>query len=118
MALAAQFRAVPQCRRRVIDLSGDGPSNEGVAPRAVQPDLRAAGVQVNALAIEAGEPDLTAYFFEHVITGEGAFVVTARDFQEYPAQIRRKLRREVVHQAAQVGRGPGRESIAATGQGG
>ena len=31
-----QFAAVPQCKRRVIDISGDGFSNEGVEPREAQ----------------------------------------------------------------------------------
>lgn len=96
----ASFAEVPHCRRRVIDVSGDGPSNEGVAPSEIQSQLRAWGVTVNAIAIEATEPDLTAWFFENVIRGEGAFVITASDFQEYPAKIRKKLLREVVDQTA------------------
>lgn len=96
----AQFSAVPDCRRRLIDVSGDGFSNEGVAPGDVHPALRAAGVTVNALAIEDSEPALTAYFFEEVITGEGAFVQTAATFEEYPDAIRQKLLREVAEQTA------------------
>ena len=64
--------------------------------------LRAAGVVVNAIAIEQSETDLTAYFYEHVIVGEGAFVVTASTFTEYPAKIRQKLLREVVMQTARA----------------
>lgn len=92
------FRDVPQCNRLVIDVSGDGVSNEGVAPETLKPALRAAGITVNALAIETDATDLTAYFFEHLITGEGAFVVTANGFADYPAQIRRKLQRETTKQ--------------------
>jgi len=96
----AGFAQVPECHRRVIDVSGDGPSNEGVAPAEVQSRLREWGITVNAIAIEATEPELTAWFFENVIRGEGAFVITARDFHEYPSKIRRKLLREVVEQTA------------------
>ncbi|MFW8595642.1 DUF1194 domain-containing protein [Cribrihabitans neustonicus] len=96
----AQFGAVPGCRRRVIDISGDGPSNEGAEPRTLQPALRAANVTVNAIAIEQSEPDLTAYFYENVILGEGAFVVTAASFADYPEGIRKKLLREVARQTA------------------
>lgn len=99
----AQFDTAPDCRRRVIDVSGDGPSNEGVEPRSLHPALRAAGVSVNALAIEESEPDLTAYFWENVIIGEGAFVVTANRFAEYPDRIRRKLRREITFQMSCAG---------------
>ncbi len=94
------FDRVPDCRRRVIDVSGDGPSNEGEPPEAVKPALSAARVTVNAIAIEASEDDLGAYFFEHVIHGPGAFVVYAERFADYPEQIRKKLLREVVKQTA------------------
>lgn len=96
----AAFSQVAECDRHLIDLSGDGISNEGVPPAGLHPALLAAGITVNALAIEASEPDLTAYFFENVITGEGAFVVTAADFRDYPARIRRKLMREVTRASA------------------
>ncbi|WP_096870510.1 DUF1194 domain-containing protein [Phaeobacter piscinae] len=95
-----QFQTVPGCRRRVIDVSGDGPSNEGVEPTAIRGALSAAGVTVNALAIEESEPDLTAYFFEQVIHGAGAFVQTAAGFEDYPEAIRKKLLREVAQQNA------------------
>lgn len=98
----AQFDQVPDCARRVIDVSGDGPSNEGVEPKSLHARLRAAGVVVNALAIEESEPDLTAWFFENVLVGEGAFVITAAGFAEYPTAIRRKLLREVTKQTAAV----------------
>ncbi len=89
-----QFATAPACKRKVIDVSGDGPSNEGVPPREVHAALRDAGVTVNALAIEESVEDLTAYFWENVITGEGAFVATANTFEDYPERIRRKLLRE------------------------
>lgn len=98
----AQFAPVASCKRRLIDLSGDGVSNEGLPPEEVHAQLRAAGVVVNAIAIEQSETDLTAYFYEHVIVGEGAFVVTASTFTEYPAKIRQKLLREVVMQTARA----------------
>ncbi|MCD9148246.1 DUF1194 domain-containing protein [Pseudophaeobacter flagellatus] len=95
-----QFTQAPDCSRRVIDLSGDGPSNEGLEPATLKPMLRAAGVTVNAIAIEQSAPNLTAYFYEHVIRGDGAFVETARGFADYPDKIRRKLVREVARKTA------------------
>lgn len=95
-----EFAPVTGCARRLIDVSGDGVSNEGLAPAEVHGRLRAAGIVVNAIAIEQSETDLTSYFFEHVITGEGAFVVTASSFADYPEKIRKKLLREVVMQTA------------------
>ena len=95
-----QFPAVADCKRRLIDVSGDGVSNEGALPVDVHAGLRAAGVVVNAIAIEDSETDLTAYFFQHVIVGEGAFVVSADTFTDYPDKIRKKLLREVALQTA------------------
>ncbi|NOD47943.1 MULTISPECIES: DUF1194 domain-containing protein [unclassified Ruegeria] len=96
------FEPVSHCARHLIDLSGDGVSNEGVEPTQVHAALRDRGVVVNALAIEESEPDLTAYFFENVIVGEGAFVVSAAGFADYPERIRRKLLREVTQQTAEL----------------
>jgi Ca-activated chloride channel family protein len=97
---AAAFADVSFCHRRLIDLSGDGVSNEGLPPTETHPTLKAKGITVNALAIEESEPDLTAYFYENVIFGEGAFVETAAGFKDYPQVIRRKLLREVTRQSA------------------
>ncbi|WP_293576515.1 DUF1194 domain-containing protein [Phaeobacter sp.] len=97
-----QFRQVPDCRRKIVDVSGDGISNEGIAPDYLHASLVNDGITVNALAIEASEPDLTGYFFERVITGPGAFVQTASGFADYPEAIRKKLLREVAQQTAQL----------------
>jgi Ca-activated chloride channel homolog len=94
------FDGMSHCDRRLIDISGDGFSNEGLEPKEVRQALSDAEIVVNAIAIEASEPDLTAYFFENVIIGEGAFVVSASSFEEYPARIRKKLLREVTQKTA------------------
>lgn len=94
----AAFGPVAHCKRRVIDVSGDGESNEGIEPASQRASLRAAGITVNAIAIETDEADLTAYFFENLIAGPGAFVVSANGFADYPEQIRRKLQREITRQ--------------------
>lgn len=96
------FQDVPECKRHLIDLSGDGVSNEGVEPTEIRDLLQGQGITVNAIAIEESEPDLTAYFFENVIVGEGAFVVSAAGFEDYPERIRKKLLREVTQQTAAV----------------
>ncbi len=99
---SAEFGAAGHCKRHLIDVSGDGMSNEGIEPGQLHADLLAAGITVNAIAIEQSEPDLTAYFFENVIVGEGAFVVTASTFADYPEQIRKKLLREVTRATASL----------------
>lgn len=97
-----EFQSVPECSRHLIDLSGDGISNEGLDPAILRPKMRAAKITVNAIAIEGNEPDLTAYFYENVIAGDGAFVMSASGFDDYPDNIRKKLLREVTQQAAQL----------------
>lgn len=99
-ATLLRFDEVAECRRLLIDISGDGVSNEGVEPTQIYSLLKDRGVIVNAIAIEESEPDLTAYFFENVIFGEGAFVVSASGFADYPERIRKKLLREVTQQSA------------------
>ena len=104
LTLAARvLDSATDCRRKVVDVSGDGQSNEGVAPADVLPQLRAKGIIVNALAIETDDTDLTAYFYENLISGEGAFVITANGFEDYPVQIRRKLQRETTKQLSLAG---------------
>ena len=97
-----QFDAAASCKRRVIDVSGDGINNEGTEPRDVHGALHAGGVIVNALVIEGTSQNLTGYFWENVITGEGAFVVTANNFSEYPEKMRQKLMRETAGQISSL----------------
>ncbi|WP_223426481.1 DUF1194 domain-containing protein [Tateyamaria pelophila] len=96
------FGPVASCTRKVIDVSGDGVSNEGIEPATQRADLNADGITVNALAIETDDVDLTGYFFENLITGPGAFVVTANGFADYPEQIKRKLQRETTRQVTSL----------------
>lgn len=93
---------VPQCRRKVVDVSGDGISNEGVEPGSRRSALNEQDITVNALAIETDAEDLTAWFFENLIHGEGAFVVTAEGFEDYPIKIKRKLQRETTRQLSDL----------------
>ncbi len=95
---AEEFATGPECRRRVVDVSGDGASNEGAEPIVGKRRLEKMAVTVNGLVIETDDEDLTGYYWENVITGSGAFVVTANGFEEYPKRIRQKLVREVALQ--------------------
>lgn len=92
------FTTRAHCMRKIVDISGDGMSNEGIAPYELRARLTEAGITVNALAIEASDKGLTDYFYAEVIHGPGAFAVRAADFQEYPSRIRMKLLREITEQ--------------------
>ncbi|WWR46949.1 DUF1194 domain-containing protein [Roseovarius sp. S88] len=98
---SAQFADVPNCERWVIDISGDGSSNEGVDPKDVHNVLSISNIVVNALVIEGAEPQITEYFWENVILGNGAFVITANSFEDYPNRMQRKLLREVTKQISE-----------------
>ena len=94
------FEDVPDCLRKVIDVSGDGRSNEGIKPPELHAALKADGIIVNGLAIEAYDKGLTAYFQEQLIVGPGSFAMRAADFTEYPDRIKRKLLREITKQVS------------------
>jgi len=92
----AQFAAVPDCRRRVIDISGDGQENAGFTDAEARSEVVAAGTIINAIAIEEpgqGFP-IRNYFAKWIITPEG-FVVSARGLQDYGETLRLKLLREL-----------------------
>ena len=81
--------------RRVIDVSGDGASNQGRSVIAARADALAAGIAINGLPILNEEPALDAYFRLFVIGGPGAFVIPARDYADFREAIRDKLVREI-----------------------
>ncbi|MEM7271058.1 MAG: DUF1194 domain-containing protein [Pseudomonadota bacterium] len=83
------------CRRKVIDVSGDGASNRGSAPRAVADALIEEGYTINALAILGAKPNPLDFYMSEVIGGPFAFAEAADGFEDYPAAIRRKLLREL-----------------------
>lgn len=89
-------RTAPEpCKRRVIDVSGDGVSNEGQAPGPVSAALAAQGFTVNGLVIRGADPDPVSHYRTEVIAGPGAFVEVADGFEDYPRAILRKLLREI-----------------------
>lgn len=93
---AAQFTAVPDCQRRVIDISGDGPENSGFTDAAARSRAQALGIEINAIAIEdmGNSAPVTRYYQQWVIT-RGGFVMTARGLQDYPRAMREKILREI-----------------------
>ncbi len=93
---AAQFGPVSDCEHKVIDVSGDGYSNEGSDPSEVAQALAQQGFQINGLAIEGDEFELTEYYRHKIIAGERAFVFTAQTYADYPRTIWRKLLSELI----------------------
>ncbi|MEP3346567.1 MAG: DUF1194 domain-containing protein [Litoreibacter sp.] len=97
-----QFDDVPDCKRRVIDVSGDGVSNEGVPPERLRAAALREGVTINGLAIEGAEGDLLEYYRANLISGPASFAMQATSFEDYPERIRQKLLREITKQVASL----------------
>jgi hypothetical protein len=101
LAAAEEFGRLPeQAAQRVIDVSGNGIANFGVAPSVARDRVAAMGITINGLAILGAEPWLESYYRRNVIGGPGAFVVAARDFDSFAEAILRKLVQEVAGRKA------------------
>lgn len=94
---AAQFGPVSDCRRRVIDVSGDGSANAGLPPEAQSQRAQVAGITINAIAIEdMGQSISVTEFYRRLVITRDGFVVTARGHLDYARAIQAKLLRELV----------------------
>jgi Ca-activated chloride channel homolog len=93
---AAQFAAVPDCARRIIDISGDGPENAGFTVGRARSEAERAGITINAIAIEdmGQSAPITAFYRKWAVT-RGGFVITAQGLRDYPRAMREKLLREL-----------------------
>jgi hypothetical protein len=81
--------------RRVIDLSGDGRTNDGRPLRAIREEVIEHGITINGLAILNELPLLDDYFRDHLIGGEGAFFMVAQDYTDFAQAMIHKLVREI-----------------------
>jgi len=96
LAAAAAFDRMPEpAGRRVIDVSGDGMANFGVAPATARDELVKVGITINGLAILSEEPWLDEYYKHNVVGGPAAFVVVAKGFDSFAEAMLRKLVQEV-----------------------
>lgn len=84
-----------KCRRRIIDISGDGVWNHGPRPSAVWRTDISRDVTINGLVILGATPNPLPHYKSEVIGGPGAFVEVAEDFEDYAPAILRKLLREL-----------------------
>ncbi|HXJ00051.1 MAG TPA: DUF1194 domain-containing protein [Micropepsaceae bacterium] len=89
--------------KRVIDVSGDGPNNEGHLVDKVRDEIVAKGIVINGLPIMTPAdqfdvyylPDLDKYYAGCVIGGPGAFIQVAHGFEDIARALRRKLILEI-----------------------
>ncbi len=90
--------------RQVIDISGDGPNNEGRGVERARDAVLARGVVINGLPLLTREgmgqawhlEGLDIYYRNCVIGGPGAFVIPVLDWGDFGDAVRRKLVLELV----------------------
>lgn len=93
LTLLAKAPAIP--KRSIVNVIGDGRSNDGIAPGPIRDRMAAAGITINGLCILHEEPDLLTSYTRDVIGGPGAFAVTCRDYNDFTEAMRQKLTREI-----------------------
>ncbi|WP_419904238.1 DUF1194 domain-containing protein [Kiloniella sp.] len=81
--------------RKVIDISGDGRSNQGAPPELVRNQSTAQGITINGLAIVNEDPFIDRYYEKFVIGGTGAFVQTATTYEDFGVAMMEKLVKEI-----------------------
>jgi hypothetical protein len=99
-------------RELKIDISADGRNNTGPPPTAVWQRAGALGIAINGLPILIETYNLDTYFREKVITGPGAFVEIAVDYEDFARVFQRKLRRELNPFVSRNGQSPDRPLFA------
>ncbi|MBB3998189.1 DUF1194 domain-containing protein [Aureimonas pseudogalii] len=86
--------------RRVIDISGDGPNNQGRPVTQARDAAVARGIVINGLPLmtrggyDAGWGSiehLDRYYTDCVIGGPGAFMIPVNEWGQFPDAVRRKL---------------------------
>jgi hypothetical protein len=90
-------------KRRVIDISGDGRTNDGPPAEMVRDKLVTQGIVINGLPVMMNRtnfgrpPDtgLDKYYEENVIGGPGSFMIAAVNFDDFGRAVRTKLIREI-----------------------
>jgi len=96
--------------RRVIDISGDGPNNNGEPVTVARDAALAKGVTINGLPIMVKETNyatmdienLDFYYEDCVIGGAGSFVVPIKNREKFKEAIRTKLVMEVAHRVPEL----------------
>lgn len=91
-----------EAARHVIDLSGDGPNNDGSPVTQARDQALANGITINGLPIMIKGPDagwdmdnLDLYYRDCVIGGPGSFMQPIQDADQFAALIEIKIIREI-----------------------
>lgn len=108
-AARTHLQSGPQdCERTVIDISGDGHANVGIAPSPEADMLVAAGVTINALVLpekwksfQNGDDPFMFYVHE-VARSPDSFVIDVVSYEDYWRALRMKLLRELTPYVARA----------------
>ena len=89
--------------RKVIDISGDGPNNQGRPVLVARDKILSQGIVINGLPLMTREgmglqwhlEGLDIYYRTCVIGGPGSFAIPVKDWNDFAAAVRRKLVLEI-----------------------
>jgi hypothetical protein len=97
-------RSPYDAERKVLDISGDGSNNDGALVTDMRLEALKERIVINGLPIMNDRPnpfgfpseaDLDKYYLHCVTGGPHSFVEVARNFEDFPRAVRKKLLQEV-----------------------
>jgi hypothetical protein len=97
-------RSAYDADRKVLDISGDGSNNDGMLVTDARTEALKQRIAINGLPIINDRPnpfgfpaeaDLDQYYLHCVTGGPRSFVEVARNFDDFPRAVRKKLLQEV-----------------------
>ena len=93
--------------RRVVDVSGDGPNNDGYSLQELHDKIANNGITVNGLPImdensDGYFADLDKYYGACVVSGKGSFLIVVKHFNDFGPAMRRKLVVEISQNEEQI----------------
>lgn len=97
-------RSAYDADRKVLDISGDGSNNDGMLVTDARTEALKQRIAINGLPIINDRPnpfgfpaeaDLDQYYLHCVTGGPHSFVEVARNFDDFPRAVRKKLLQEV-----------------------
>jgi Protein of unknown function (DUF1194) len=97
-------RSPYEAERKVLDISGDGSNNDGAPVTDMRHEALKERIVINGLPIMNDRPnpfgfpsedDLDKYYLACVTGGPRSFVEVARNFEDFPRAVRKKLLQEV-----------------------
>jgi len=97
-------RSPYEAQRKVLDISGDGSNNDGGLVTEIRHEALKERIVINGLPIMNDRPnpfgfpneaDLDRYYLHCVTGGPRSFVEVARNFEDFPRAVRKKLLQEI-----------------------